>query len=122
MVSNETTLLNLEVLTLEFIIILAIVAVVAVLLYLVWRAKSNWKPICEDKGGISDEVAEQYSHLMNEGIKCRLKHISTGNAGGPIGSSSLHSQEKVRIEVHKKDFERATHLLEQFKPTKEFKI
>jgi len=111
------------------VIILAVIALISVITYLVWRAKTNWIVIFEDNG-ITDEASEQYSYLLNEGIRCRLKHVTVGSAGvgaAGVGQAAVSDfeagrNEKVRVEVHKDQFDKATRLLENFNPKREFKI
>jgi len=110
-----------EVFTMQAFIIIIVIALIAAIVYLVWRAKTSWSVIYEDNG-VTEEASEQYSYLLNEGIRCRLKHIPVGTAPAAPGMNVAGSNQKVRVEVHKDHLEKARLLLKDFNPNREFKI
>ena len=73
-----------EVSAMEWIVLGAVVILVAVIIYFVYAQKSKWKTLQESRG-MTDEIANAYSHLLDQGIRCRLKETSSSDPAAQPG-------------------------------------
>ncbi len=93
---------------------LAIVVIVAALIIagLVMRSR-NWKTMLAGNGSTADEVHAKYAYLKANQVKCKLKTEESPTMGAVQGGGAYtDGTQNVRLNVHKKDIDRATELLE----------
>ncbi len=93
---------------------LLLVAVVAVGIYLYWSDKKNWELVYETSGHAMKEAQAMFSYLNRHGLKCRLKTSPARGFGGTGVFTHPSLLASVKIEVHKKDVERALNLLADY--------
>lgn len=105
-----------------WIILAAIVLVIAIIAYTTAVQKAKWKTIYEENG-LSDEASNRYAFLQEHNIRSRLRQVpirsaSTADVGvGSVASMTDDmSQQKVKLEVHKEDFDKAKALMQEYVP------
>jgi hypothetical protein len=104
---------------------LAIILVVAAVLVgvLVMRSR-NWQTVMAGSGRTADEVHAKYAFLKANQVKCKLKteeHAPMGAVQGG-GAYATEPSSNVRLDVHKKDVDRASELLQTFDKEAEFSL
>lgn len=106
-----------------FVMEMAIVLVVAAVIVgtLVMRSR-NWQTIMAGNGRSADEVHAKYAFLKANQVKCKLKTEENAPMGAVHGGGSYaaESSSNVRLDVHKKDVDRASELLQTFDKEAEF--
>lgn len=97
-----------------WVILAVVLLVIAVIVYASYVQKSKWKTVLEERG-MTEEASDKYSYLLNNGIRCRLRQIAVSNSGPQTGMA-MQSEgiQKVRVEVHRDDYEKAKNLLDEY--------
>ncbi len=89
-------------------------AVVAAAIFMYWDDHKNWESVYETTGHAVQEAHARFSYLKNNGVKCRLKSSSSrGIHFGGLANPSMVAF--VKLEVHKKDLQKARGLLAKFR-------
>ena len=91
-----------------------LVLLVVLFVYIYWEDKRNWELVYESTGLYMQSVQSRFSYLRANGVKCRIK-TSGGRSisfSSGMGSSGMVS---VKLEVHKRDLEKAYRLLAEFR-------
>lgn len=82
-------------------------------LYIYWDDKKNWEIVYETTDHAAHKAQSRFSLLKASGINCRLR-TSSPRSINLLGTSSPISA-SFRLEVHKRDSEKAWKLLAEFK-------
>ena len=82
-------------------------------LYIYWDDKNNWELIYETADHAAHKAQSRFSLLKASGINCRLR-TSSPRGINLLGMSSPTSG-SFRLEVHKRDLEKAWKLLAELK-------
>lgn len=85
-------------------------ALVAAGIFMFWDERKNWILVYETTGHAMQTAQAKFAYLKSQGIKCRLRTSSTRGMrfGGMTSPSAMAC---VKVEVHKKDLEKARSLL-----------
>jgi hypothetical protein len=98
----------------EWVVFGVILLLLVVVLSLTVAQKRKWKTLLESRG-MTDDIANKYSYLLDQGIRCRLREITSSSAAQPsMAVADAGKVQKVRIEVHRDDYEKAKALLQQY--------
>ncbi|MDF2668921.1 MAG: hypothetical protein K0R67_1227 [Paenibacillus sp.] len=102
---------------------LAIIVVVAALIIagLVMRGRS-WTTMLAGSGNTADEVHTKYAFLKANQVKCKLRSEDSPTMGAVQGGAYTEGATNVKLDVHKKDVDRATELLETFDKEAEYSL
>ncbi|MFK7694977.1 hypothetical protein [Paenibacillus sp. HJGM_3] len=94
------------------IIVVAAAVIIAAVIY---RSRS-WQTVATGNGRTAEEVQAKYAYLKANQVKCKLKTEEAPTMGAVQGSGNYADgpTSNVRLEVHKKDVDRATELLKTF--------
>lgn len=90
------------------ILIAALLIISAIIIWAVAR-KAKWKLLLEERR-MTDKISNLYSYLLKQGIRCRLQEAGEAQQAG-MGLQP--GGQKVRLEVHKDDFEKAKALAQE---------
>ncbi|MCZ8514508.1 hypothetical protein O9H85_19195 [Paenibacillus filicis] len=97
---------------------LALLLVVAGIIYLMYRRSAGWRTLKSGAGPQAEELEARYAYLKSNQVKCRLQSDSPspGMAAVHTAASAVDAanRERVKLEVHKKDLAKAEQLLQQF--------
>lgn len=87
-----------------------LVALIAAGIFMFWDEKKDWKIVYETTGNAMQQAQAKFAYLKSQGVKCRMKTSPTRgmNFHGMASPSIMAS---VKVEVHKKDLEKARRLL-----------
>lgn len=88
------------------------VLLIIILIYWKWDEARNWEAVYEAPGMQMAKAQGRFAYLKQRGVKCRMKTIT------PVGMSARVSPvmaTSVRVEVHKKDLQKAYALLGQYR-------
>lgn len=96
---------------------LALLLVAVAVIYFIYRQSAGWRTLKVGTGPQAEELEAKYAFLKQNQVKCRLK-ADTPAAMGAVHTAAAavdsHSHERVKLEVHQKDLDRAEQLLQQF--------
>ena len=106
-----------------WVVLAAIVLVIAIIAYTTAVQKAKWKTIYEEDG-LSDEASNRYAFLQDRNIRSRLRQVpirSANAASAGVGSVASMtnddmSKQKVKLEVHKDDLDKAKAAMEEYVP------
>lgn len=92
------------------------IMLLAVLLLIAWVALrgAGWKTLLVGSGDGENELEAKYAYLKTNDVKCRLKVEAAAGMGIAQSELAGRGRSTFKLDVHKKDVERATELLQQF--------
>lgn len=100
----------------ELIIVLVIAA--ALITFAVIRSRS-WQTLMAATANTAEELQAKYAYLKDNGVKCRLRTESDTDLGAMKGVDA-GGNHVVKLDVHKKDIDRAANVLEQYEKEQQF--
>lgn len=97
-----------------YLTVVLLVSVILAGIYIIWEDKRNWELLYESTGYTMHDAQARFAYLKTRGIKCRLK-TSSARGMSFTGMTSPAAMSSVKLEVHKKDSDKARALLVNYK-------
>lgn len=96
---------------------LAFLFIAAAWIYFMYRRTTSWQSILVGSESEAEELQAKYNYLRDHLVNCRLRpNTDTGISAIQTAASAVNQyrDERMKLEVHKEDVEKAEELLQYF--------